>query len=508
MRWKIIAVNSIIVLLVGVLSYALLRAGLGDLASNPTQLKGEAERALAAANGKLELDAVRTERWLATMANEKASREVFRAGTVNARQEEATEYSNRLLSSAVSNPVFDQMAPALVTVVDANGITLGRNGTNLGRGEDFAAGHPSVKAAIAQGVTATDVWADAKTSQLLSVSYAPVRDDDRKVLGALARRYAPQRRTPSAHRRADQRNRPHSRHSGRCRTVDLKAKSTAVSPARLVGGRPVSPQRGGSRDGYQRATELSFRGGPAESLLAAAPLSGYGDGKRAVLISVSPASLIESISGLLWPVFAVTGLGILLVCLGGFLLGNYLSRPIEELEEGLLTILNGKTDLRFEIEHAELGGLVFRLNSLLNQLMGVQEDDTDEEGRPSRPPAASDFQDALAVDERSVSAPAANVDMALVTALRSEPENSYYGRLFREYIAAKRSLGDPIDHISEASFVGRIRNSEGEMREKHGKPVRYRVETRGREVDSHRSPALVATKSETARAPGPPIRDF
>ena len=59
---------------------------------------------------------------------------------------------------------------------------------------------------------------------------------------------------------------------------------------------------------------------------------------------------------------------------------------------------------------------------------------------------------------------------------------SYYGRLFREYIAAKRSLGDPIDHITEASFVGRIRNSEGEMREKHGKPVRYRVETRGREV--------------------------
>ena len=80
------------------------------------------------------------------------------------------------------------------------------------------------------------------------------------------------------------------------------------------------------------------------------------------------------------------------MCLGGFLLGNYLSRPIEELEEGLLAILNGKTDLRFEIEHAELGGLVFRLNSLLNQLMGVQEDDTDEEGRPSRPPAASDFR--------------------------------------------------------------------------------------------------------------------
>ena len=219
---------------------------------------------------------------------------------------------------------------------------------------------------------------------------------------------------------------------------------------------------------------------PSDVLLTAAPLSGYGDGKRAVLVAVSPASLIESISGLLWPVLAVTGLGVLLVCLGGFLLGNYISRPIEDLEEGLLAILNGKTDLRFEIEHAELGGLVFRLNSLLNQLMGVQEDDTDEEGRPSRPPAASDFSDALAVDERQVAA--ANADPGLVAALRSEPAESYYRRLFRDYVAAKRSLGDPIDHITEPNFVGRIRTSEGEMKEKHGKPVRYRVETRGREV--------------------------
>jgi hypothetical protein len=480
MRWKIIAVNSLIVLLVGVLSFALLKAGLGDLASNPTQLKGEAERALAAANGKLELDAVRAERWLATMANERASREVFRAGTVNARQEEATEYSNKLLSQAVTNPVFDQMAPALVMMVDANGVSLGRNGTNLGRGEDLGAAHPSVKAAIAQGVTATDVWADAKTSQLLSVSYAPVRDDDRKVLGLLLVG------TPLNDGRL-QRTADLTSGTGLVLgipaggNVDLKAKSNSVT-ATVLSSLAQSPAKDAVLGTVASGHGAFIPGGTPDELVAAAPLSGYGDGKRAVLISVSPSSLIESVSGLLWPVFAVTGLGILLVCLGGFLLGNYLSRPIEELEEGLLTILNGKTDLRFEIEHAELGGLVFRLNSLLNQLMGVQEDDTDEEGRPSRPPAASDFQDALAVDERSVSAPATSVDAALVAALRSEPENTYYGRLFREYIAAKRSLGDPIDHISEASFVGRIRNSEGEMREKHGKPVRYRIETRGREV--------------------------
>jgi hypothetical protein len=261
--------------------------------------------------------------------------------------------------------------------------------------------------------------------------------------------------------------------------IDLRAKSSTVPPAILT-ALGQSPMKEAVHATVTSGHGAFVPGAPGEELITAAPLSGYGDGRRAVLISVNPSSLIESISALLWPLLAVTALGIVLVCLGGFLLGNYLSRPIEELEEGLLAILNGKTDLRFEIEHAELGGLVFRLNSLLNQLMGVQEDDTDEEGRPSRPPDARDFSDALEVDERSVAA--SNVDASLVARLRSEPTESYYGRLFREYIAAKRSLGDPVDHITEANFVERIRTSENEMSQKHGKPVRYRVETRGREV--------------------------
>jgi hypothetical protein len=310
------------------------------------------------------------------------------------------------------------------------------------------------------------------------VSYATVRDDDRKVLGALIVG------TPLTDGRLQ---RTSELTSGRGlilgipsgANVDLKAKSNTVSPAVLT-ALGQSPLKEAVAQTVASGHGAFLSGGPTDELLTAAPLSGYGDGKRAVLIAASPSSLIESISGLLWPVLAVTGLGILLVCLGGFLLGNYLSRPIEELEEGLLAILNGKTDLRFEIEHAELGGLVFRLNSLLNQLMGVQEDDTDEEGRPSRPPKASDFTDALAVDERSVQA--ANVDLGIVAALRAEPADSYYGRLFKEYIAAKRSLGDPTEHITEATFVGRIRTSESEMSQKHGKPVRYRVETRGKEV--------------------------
>jgi hypothetical protein len=165
--------------------------------------------------------------------------------------------------------------------------------------------------------------------------------------------------------------------------------------------------------------------------------------------------------------------------MGGVMLGNYISGPVSELEDGLLAIINGSSDLRFQIEHEELGGLVFRINSLLNALMGVAEDTTDEQGRPSQGPSARDFQEALAVDESSV---AGQVDPAVVAALRAEGPDQYYRRLYNEYIAAKRQMGDPVDHITFDAFTGRIRSSEGEMTQKHGRPVRYQVQVKNNAV--------------------------
>jgi len=187
------------------------------------------------------------------------------------------------------------------------------------------------------------------------------------------------------------------------------------------------------------------------------------------------------ISGLLYSIAGMVVLGIILVSIAGWLLGNYISKPVEEIEEGLLQILNGRTDLRFEIEHAVLGGLVFRINTLLNQLMGVQEDDTDDEGRPSLAPSATAFQGALEVGEQQ-SAQTEQVDMETAARLAQEPAESYYPRIFREYIQAKRTIGDPVDHITEASFIERIKQREQEMSSKSGRPVRYQVQLRGREV--------------------------
>jgi len=112
--------------------------------------------------------------------------------------------------------------------------------------------------------------------------------------------------------------------------------------------------------------------------------------------------------------------------------------------------------------------------------MGVAEDTTDDQGRPSRQPDTGDFQEALSVDESSVAGQ--TVDPQYAAELAAEPDQLYYARLFREYIARKQQLGDPVDHITEVAFIGRIQASEQEMAQKHGRVVRYRIDVRGNQV--------------------------
>jgi hypothetical protein len=257
--------------------------------------------------------------------------------------------------------------------------------------------------------------------------------------------------------------------------LDIVAKSNGL-PAEIIAAMTSSPAKDAALQALATGQVVDLGGLPREYIASARALEGYGNGRRLVLISVVHLSAPAIISGLMLPALGATLLGLILVVAGAWVLDNYISRPISEIEDGLLAIMNGRTDRRFEIEHAELGGLVFRLNSLLNQLFGVQEDETDDQGRPSRAPAASSFQDAHSVDERTMSGDVAD------PALRDEPAESYYRRIFDEYISAKRSLDDPTEGITLAAFVERIQASEREMQDKHGKPVRYKIEVRGREV--------------------------
>ncbi len=474
MRWKIIIVNAGIVVIVGLLSFFLLQTSLGDLVSNRSARKQEVEQALGAANAQLALDALRIERWLDERVTTDPVRGVFSSGTADARSESATAQANKLRDAAVAEASFAKMAPSLVLFVDKQGVALGRNGSALMRGDKVADAYPSLAASLKSGNTGSAIWLNRSRQEQLLASYAPVRGDDGKVIGAVIVG------TPLNDERLARTSDLTSGHllvlgvmAGN--QLELIANSGKVGPD-VITAAATAPVQAAAKSALSTDSVAAADTTAANQVFGATALTGYGQDTKAVLISAVPASLVPNMMSLLWPVFGVSALGILLVIVAGVLLGNYIDVPLSELEDGLLAIINGRTDLRFQIEHAELGGLVFRLNSLLNALMGVAEDNTDDEGRPSRPATANDFQEALAVDESSVSGQA--VDPGVAAALAAEPPAQYYGRLFNEYIAAKRQLGDPVDHITQQAFIARIQGSEQEMTAKHGRPVRYQVQMR------------------------------
>lgn len=472
MRGKLIAVFAVVVLVVGGLSYALTRATLGDL-STP----GETPRALAGATAQLDVDGLQVERWLAGQVLDPKLREPFNAGTESARFEGGRQIADRLRDVAVKTSDLAALRIQLVAIVDKHGKVLARNGSALMRGDDLGSVYPTLKEALKKGGTGSDVWVNRARNEQMLASYAAIRDGE-SIVGAVVVGTALN----------DERlNLASDKTSGRMLAaavkdgdkLELVAKSNGVTPD-LVAAITASPAKEGAFQALSTGQVVDLGGIPRDYIASARALEGYGDGKRLVLVAIAKQSASAILSGLIWPAFGATLLGIILVIIGAYFLDAYISKPISEIEDGLLAIMNGRTDRRFEIEHAELGGLVFRLNSLLNQLLGVQEDETDDQGRPSRAPEASSFSDALEVDERMAAMAAGEV--ADAHALRDEAPDAYYKRIFDEYIAGKRSLGDPVEHITFHAFVERIQASEKELSEKHGKPVRYKVEVRGREV--------------------------
>ncbi len=472
MRWKIIVFNALIVVIMGVLTYALLATSLSDVVQNPSQRKTEVAQSLRAASAQLALDGLRLERWMDAKTNTAPVKEVYSAGTPAARSEAATVQANKIRDAAVAEPSFAKMAPALVLFVDRTGIAMGRNGSALMRGDKMAEAYPSLTKSLESGNTMSDIWLNRERQEQLLASYAPIRGENGEVVGALVVG------TPLNDDRLSRTSEMTSGHFLALSVAGEKLETVASSgraSAGVVDAASSETVTAASKAALSTANVAAADGVHAAHVFAAAPLSGYGDGKRAVIIAAVPASLVGSLGGLLWPVFGVSALGILLVLVTGYLLGNYFSRPVSELEDGLLAVINGRTDLRFQIEHPDLGGLVFRINSLLNQLMGVPEDTTDEEGRPSIPTQGGPAFEDLSVQDGGTSAEAAQ-------ALHAEDANAYYQRLFNEYINAKRELGEPVDHITQSAFVSHIRQNEQQGMAQSGRPVRYRVEVRGNAI--------------------------
>lgn len=468
MRLKIIAVNALIVALVGVLSFVIMRSALVTATSNQDVLTGDAKRDIQGAAAKLQYDALRAERWLRDKAAEPAAADTLSASAPSARGDNATKLCNDILNAMKGDRTFEGNVPTYCALVDTAGKIVGRNATTQNRGEDVLGLYPGLKATLAAGATGSDFSVQDRNL----ATYAPVRDTQGKVVAALL----------VGRPMNDSLTRASDATTGRALALVTPDNMSIVAHSSTVNaGLDAAIARAGESIKKAVSTAHADVIKDADLYVASAPLEAVGDGKRVVLVAGAPSSLVENVSSLSLPILGAMAIGIVLVVIFGWLLGNYITRPIAVLEEGLLAILNGQADRRFELEHAELGGLAFRIDQLLNQLMGVEEDTTDAEGRESRPPSAAHFTDAMAVDDKRMEGEG-TLDPEQVRQLGSEPAQQYYARIYREYIAAKRANGEQTDHITEHAFSTRIQGMERDAAAKYGRPVRYQVQARNKEV--------------------------
>ncbi|MBL8716257.1 MAG: hypothetical protein JNL79_09690 [Myxococcales bacterium] len=467
MRLKIILPNVLVVLLVGLLSFFVVRRSLTTV-SDPGVVRGNVEHEAQGAAAVLQIQLLRSERWLFENAGVEALRERLSTSIDDkARREKVTGALNDLKRMAGEAKGVFADAPDLVVLVGKDGKAVGRNeDTQTYVGDDLGGSYPLLVTAAKEGHTGSDLWIAAKFSHKHLVSYAPIRDKDGSPLGLVAFAW--------------------SLSDGRV----AKLTDGAVALVVIEGDVPkikakandsMAPGFATDLEGTNKETVLRALKNSQDSTVnaelatAAAALRNVGSGDRAAIAVARKISSIESPDKILWPILAGCGLGLVFVIMAGGILGGYITEPIGRMEETLLQITTALTtgegtNARIEIEHPELGGLATRINQLLNTVLGVEEDNTDDDGRPSVPPARQHFQEALAVEGGQ------SADANLAAQLAAEPEAAYYARLYREYIEAKKANGESVDGITEPVFVERIKGMERDQAAKLGRAVRYAVQ--------------------------------
>jgi hypothetical protein len=190
-------------------------------------------------------------------------------------------------------------------------------------------------------------------------------------------------------------------------------------------------------------------------------------------------------------ILLLTAIGALVIAAYGFFMGSSILAPIAQIEEGVLQVMNGRTDYRRDIQSQDFGGLAYRINQLLNVLTKTEE--VDESGSVAGGGGGWDqSKDASSVVESPPAAASSasaggeetEADPEVAARLAAEPEDAYYARVYNEYVAAKQAVGENVSNIPQDKFVQRLRANEQSLLKKHGcRMVRFQVQTRGTQVN-------------------------
>jgi len=475
MRLKLIAGNLVIVLLVGLGSYLVVRTQLRSELS--TQLEdgiGDDSVLFARswrANGSRLADGV------SSRAASNSARNVFTASGEAKRRGRAFEAAQDI-SKWFQDPARGRgERPHIVVVIDETGRVIARDtDRNRMSGVPLLNEVPMLRSVLESGASRYGVW--HHEDKLLQIGVAAVRNDQGGVVGALlvgydlSNGFAKQESAVIGH--------------------DL----LFIMPERIYStSTPVDV-----RDAVQEAiysppldssTKAALQGKPTlpwtarlagddyVGVTAALPMA---RGVEAGYVMLAHHGRHTALAGVATMILWLTLLGLVGVAIYGFIISNNIMEPIEQMEDDILAVINGRGNVRLEVETVELGGLSYRINQLINLFTGVAEEDA--EGRAVTSSGGWEAVSASGPDPGSSSAGPIQSDDPQAAALAALPESQYYALLYQDYVAAKQSVGEDVSDVPQERFVERIRGNAEHLVKKHGaQMVRFRVETIGDQVN-------------------------
>ena len=493
MRLKIIAGNLVAVLLLGLVSYSVVGSDLRhDVTSKLLAQIGNDQVLL---DRSLRLTALEFVDDVKTRASDSDVRTVFTALDEDGRRTRAYEAAEHSASWFADPARGTRGRPLVVVVTDDTGKVLARDSDrNRMYGSRLDSSLPAVRSTLRDGESRHDVWKKDDEGKLLEFAVAPIRDEAGQIVGSLVVGYDFSNGLAQSEGK---------RLGGRdvAFLVDDKVYSSSLSESVAKQLRSylfgeAKPVTAAAMAGTVSPAWVAHAG-DSEFAGVLAPLPEARSTRVAYAVLADRTEGAKEAAGPTKIILALTLVFSLVVLAYGFMVGNTIVRPIEEIEEGVLAVINGNTEVRLDTSNADLGGLAYRINQLLNVFTGVSEaaaEDDDEQG----PPAASnaDWKDNAFNDAQPGNAaaggPAAAAavpggadpidDPALAAKLEKEPEAAYYKRVFDEYAAAKRGVGEAFS-VPEDRFTQRLKGNEQAVAQKHGaRAARFVVQTRGNQV--------------------------
>ena len=475
MRLKIIAGNLIAVLVVGLGAYF--------------YVKGELEKGLAAqVNEEIGNDYKLFERsWrlsalefvdqVRDRAQSREVRLVYNAIDESGKRRAAHERANSI-ASWFQDPARGRIGrPDIVLLTDETGRVLARD-QDLNRMANQALGQsvPSLRDVLERGAAMHDAWLKEDEAKLMQVAMAPVRNEEGGVIGAVLVGYDIS--NGLAAREAEILGLDVAFVEGERVYSSSFDTSVAGELQSKLFGELSSPTQGALGDSGAASNPWKAAVGGSDRVGITAPLPETPSHAIAFAVvgnQTEAMSLAEKTNVIL--ILMVVGL--LAVAIYGFIIAGSFLRPLETIEEGVLSVINGRTDHRIDIESAEFGGLAYRINQLINVFTGVEE--TDEEGRSA---GGAGWDGAESTQgEATDAAPSGGDDDDAAAQLAAEPEAAYHQRIYDEYVAAKRAAGEDVSNFPKDRFITRLEKNGANLVKKHGcRMVRFQVQTKGSQV--------------------------